>query len=156
GVTTLVHAGLRGIPNVSRLLSEERQALRELKENENIVIKPADKGSKIVIMDKQQFRLEAQRQLGNTKSFIHCTIINISAKQRDYFLCPDDPRLRLFYLLPKIHKSPDTWTVKFEIPPGRPIVSDCSSATYNVSQYIDSFLGPLSNRHPSYLKLYAA
>lgn len=51
------------------LSREERQALRELKENENIVIKPADKGSKIVIMDKQQFRLEAQRQLGNTKYY---------------------------------------------------------------------------------------
>lgn len=154
------------------LSEEERQAFEELRENKNIVIKPADKGSKIVIMDKHQYRLEAQRQLGNIKYYkripysiqpevqlrirkiIYSLYHNkyISAKQRDYLLGPDDPRPRLFYLLPKIHKKPETWTVKFEIPPGRPIVSDCNSVTYNVSQYIDSFLGPLSNKHPSYLK----
>jgi hypothetical protein len=38
------------------------------------------------------------------------------------------------------------------MPPGRPIVSDCSSESYRVSNYIDSFLNPLSNKHPSYLK----
>lgn len=38
------------------------------------------------------------------------------------------------------------------MPSGRPIVSDCSSATYNVSLYIDHFLGPLSTKHQSYLK----
>jgi len=38
------------------------------------------------------------------------------------------------------------------MPPGRPIVSDCNSESYLISQYIDSFLTPLSNKHPSYLK----
>lgn len=59
-------------PQVGRegsLMVEEERALRELKVNQNIVIKPADKGSKIVIMDKQQYRLEAQRQLGNEKYY---------------------------------------------------------------------------------------
>lgn len=65
---------------------------------------------------------------------------------------PDEPRNRQFYLLPKIHKDQQTWTVPNVIPPGRPIVSDCSSATYNISLYIDQFLGPLSCKHPSYLK----
>lgn len=135
------------------LSEEERQAFEDLKENKNIVIKPADKGSKIVIMDKQQYRLEAERQLGNAKYYkciphsiqpevqlrirkiVYSLYHNkyISAKQRDYLLGPDDPRPRLFYLLPKNHKNPETWTIKFEIPPGRPIVSDCNSVTYNVS-----------------------
>lgn len=59
-------------PQVGRegsLMVEEERALRELKVNQNIVIKPADKGSKIVIMDKQQYRLEVQRQLGNEKYY---------------------------------------------------------------------------------------
>lgn len=30
--------------------------------------------------------------------------------------------------------------VPFQIPPGRPIVSDCGSESFNVSEYIDSFL----------------
>ena len=54
--------------------------------------------------------------------------------------------------MPKIHKNPDTWTIPAEIPPGRPIVSDCDTITYNISQYIDHFLGPLSSKHPSYIK----
>lgn len=76
----------------------------------------------------------------------------ITAKQRDFLYGPNDPRERLFYLLPQIHKDPATWTVPDAVPPGRPIVSDCNSATYNVSLYIDSFLGPLSTRDQSYLK----
>lgn len=38
------------------------------------------------------------------------------------------------------------------IPPGRPIVSDCDSTTYNVARYIDHYLSPLSSLHPSYIK----
>lgn len=48
--------------NISRA---ERQALRELKTNPDIVIKPADKGSKVVIMDTFQYAYEAKRQLNN-------------------------------------------------------------------------------------------
>lgn len=76
----------------------------------------------------------------------------ITAKQRDFLYGPNDLREKPFYLLPKIHKDPATWTVPDAVPPGRPIVSDCNSATYNVSLYIDSFLGPLSTRDRSYLK----
>ena len=38
------------------------------------------------------------------------------------------------------------------IPPGRPIVSDCSSDTYRISEYIDHFLGPLAINHDSYVR----
>lgn len=116
-------------------------------------------------MDKQQYTFEAHRQLDNTKYFqkIDSTIQTqsqtmitdiilhlyhhkfISVKQRNFLCGPTDPRPRRFYLLPKIHKNPDTWTIPAEIPPGRPIVSDCDSITYNISQYIDHFLGPLSS-----------
>lgn len=62
------------------------------------------------------------------------------------------PRERRFYTLPKIHKNPATWTVPFEIPKGRPIVSDCSSETYRTAEFLDYFLNPLSVRHPAYVK----
>lgn len=62
------------------------------------------------------------------------------------------PRARLFYLLPKIHKDPAKWSRPHVIPPGRPIVSDCDSETYHTAEYIDSFLNPLSCRHPSYIQ----
>ena len=38
-----------------------------MKNNENIIIKPADKGSAIVILDKQSYINEGQRQLHNTQ-----------------------------------------------------------------------------------------
>ena len=38
------------------------------------------------------------------------------------------------------------------MPPGRPIVSDCSSESYRVSEYIDFHLKPVANKHPSYIK----
>ncbi|KAI3357064.1 hypothetical protein L3Q82_015447, partial [Scortum barcoo] len=65
---------------------------------------------------------------------------------------PDPPRPRLFYLLLKIHKDPETWPVPFLIPGGRPIVSDCGSESYQVTEYIDFFLNPLAKKHVSYIK----
>lgn len=47
------------LTNLSRA---ERRALKELVQNPNIIIKPEDKGSKIVILDRQQYLLEANRQ----------------------------------------------------------------------------------------------
>lgn len=44
------------------------------------------------------------------------------------------------------------WTVPNMITPGRPIVSDCDSTTYNIARYIDHYLSPLSSLHPSYIK----
>ncbi|XP_053723021.1 uncharacterized protein LOC128764215 isoform X2 [Synchiropus splendidus] len=123
-------------------------------------------------MDRQQYLLEANRQLSNQKYYQPipetiqpqtqteirqiiqslCENKYITGKQRDFLFGPDTPRQRHFYLLPKIHKDPQTWTVPFQVPPGRPIISDCSSATYNLSLYIEQFLGPLSTKHPSYIK----
>lgn len=47
------------------LLLEELNALRELRYNKHIVIKPADKRSTKVIMGREQYITEAYRQLNN-------------------------------------------------------------------------------------------
>src|SRR6266516_549353 len=65
---------------------------------------------------------------------------------------PETARPRLFYLLPKIHKKRESWPQLNRMPEGRPIVSDCSSESYHVSEYIDKFLTPISVLHPAYLK----
>lgn len=64
----------------------------------------------------------------------------------------DTPRQRYFYLLPKIHKPPETCPIPHEVPPGRPIVSDCGSESYGVAEYIDNFLNPLSTCHKSHIR----
>lgn len=151
---------------------EESKALRELKNNKHIVIKPADKGSAVVIMSRQQYILEVERQLNDsvyyeklqkpiymdTIPMIH-DIVNtlkkkkfITGKQKQYLIGQGEPRQRRFYILPKIHKDPDKWTVPFTVPPGRPIVSDCGSETYFTAEYLDYFLNPLSIKHPSYIR----
>ncbi|KAK3505828.1 hypothetical protein QTP70_019543, partial [Hemibagrus guttatus] len=76
----------------------------------------------------------------------------INRKQLTYLRGVDNPRTRRFYLLPKIHKDPKSWSIPFEMPPGRPIVSDCGSNTYATAEFIEHYLNPISNQHPSYIR----
>lgn len=166
---THLNWGMKVPDNLSRT---EKRALIELQKNKNIIIKPADKGNAAVILDKAQYIWEGQRQLAVTDHYCALQepiypktralveeILNemvekkiLRGTQREYLLGDSNPRPRRFYLLPKIHKEPQKWSKPGEIPPGRPIVSDCNSETYNTAEYIEHFLNPISMRHPSYLK----
>lgn len=178
--TTKLLQSLPGTNNGSLLLPgkrnidrEEEVALESLRNNDNIIIKGADKGGSIVIMDKEAYIIEANRQLQNTKYYqklnepiypqnvskINRILDNlfhsdkITKKQYDYLAADSETaRPRIFYLLPKIHKKKEAWPQLNRMPEGRPIVSDCSSESYHVSEYIDSFLTPISVLHSSYLK----
>ena len=50
----------------NNLTSKERQALYNLKNDTNIVLKGADKGSAVVVWDREHYIKEAQNQLGDT------------------------------------------------------------------------------------------
>lgn len=154
------------------LTKDEVKALRELINNKNIVIKPADKGSAVVILEREKYIEEVYRQLNDkiyyrkleepiyldTVPLVHVILDKlhkdkfINAKQKNALKSDIVPRPRRFYILPKIHKDPKKWTIPFELPPGRPIVSDCGSETYQTAEFIDHFLNPLSIQHPSYIK----
>lgn len=123
-------------------------------------------------MNKRDYLFEANRQLNNERYYKkleqpifpktaekYKTILSslerqkiINPKQLNYLLPNCNARARQFYLLPKIHKDISKWTVKNKMPPGRPIVSDCSSESYNIAEYIDFYLQPIANKHPSYIK----
>lgn len=155
--------------NISR---DERDSLNRLRDNKDLVIKQADKGSAVVVMDLANYILEADRQLSDTNYYkvldepiflknkveikTVLTRMNkegfIDKKQLTFLTGPDDPRPRIFYLLPKIHKPPEKWTVPSKMPEGRPIVSDINSESQRVSQFLDSTIAPLSVLHPTYLK----
>jgi reverse gyrase len=45
------------------LAQTERSALRDIQERDDIIIKPADTGSAVVVMDKTTYLQEAERQL---------------------------------------------------------------------------------------------
>ena len=55
--------------NYPNLTNAEREALQDLVYDKNIVIKPADKGSAIVIWDKQDYLKECELQLGNKSAY---------------------------------------------------------------------------------------
>lgn len=154
--------------NLTRL---ERLALRTLRNDDTIIIKPADKGGAVVIMDKQLYQREALRQLYNENYYrridrplanISVPLINslldqlldsgfINLKQLNYLRSSIPAQTRAFYILPKVHKSRTKWPHP-RMPEGRPIVSDSGSETDRVSELIDFFLKPLATRHESYIR----
>lgn len=168
----MLNSGFKVVKGAPNLSVREVKALRELMGNKTIVIKPADKGSAVVILSREQYVTEVKRQLSDSiyykklKEPIYLQTIPmvsrildelynkrvINKKQSSYLKGEGQPRPRRFYILPKIHKEPEKWTVPHEIPPGRPIVSDCGSETYQTAEFIDFYLNPLSVRHPSYIK----
>ena len=163
---------IRHVPEIPNLSTDEYQALDRLKRQNDVIFKKADKGNAIVIMDKSEYLNEAQKQLRNERYYKKidepifpdtCNevsdILNslenngrLNSAQVKYLSPPEDPRPRIFYLLPKIHKAMPKWSVENKMPPGRPIVSDCGSDSYRWSELIDYYLKPLSNIHPSYIK----
>ena len=165
-------ASISTIKEKNNLTTEEYRAFKTLKKQSNLVFKPADKGGQIVIMDKQEYIEEGLRQLNVDEHYqklespiFQNTIIRIQEiltklknenfinnKQLKYLSPEENCRERRLYLLPKIHKSMDKWTKPDKMPPGRPIISDCGSESYKISEYIDFYLHPLATDHPAYLK----
>jgi len=151
-------------PASQNLTVEERLALTELKNNEQIVIKPADKGSAVVVQNREDYILEGLRQLNDQNyyievtsdltlehnSHIHHLIDTLTDEEEIHpkcaqYLYTDKPRTPQLYLLPKIHKN------KTPVP-GRPIVSANNSPTEKISQLADYFLQPLVSKTASYVK----
>ena len=138
--------------------------MKELMNDCNIVIKPADKGNWIVIMDKQDYLRDCENYLTDinvyekvegdpvieTNKKIHKVLDNmirkkeVDEKPADY-LYIKQPQLGRFYLLPKIHKR--TTSV-----PGRPVISNNSTATENISAFLDFLLNPLVTKEPHILE----
>ena len=151
-------------PEKQNLTKEEKKAMTDLKQNTDIVIKPADKGSAVVIQNKEDYIKEGLRQLndqnfyqevpddltGTHNEHVQQLIQNLLLKEEITEKCADylhieKPRTSQLYLLPKIHKN------KSPVP-GRPIVSANSSPTERISQLADFFLQPLVVDTKSYVK----
>ena len=143
---------------------DERKAIVSLKTNSDIIIKPADKGSAVVVMDRCDYLKEGYKQLSNPKFYkkldsnptdnyrreINSFIDTMYAKGEIdgpvyNYLYNHECRTPVFYLLPKIHKGVTP-------PPGRPILSANGSPTEKISQFVDHFLSKTAPLHPSYIK----
>lgn len=154
------------------LTEQEQKELQTLRRDPTIVIKPADKGAATVIMDRTTYVQEAHRQLSDQEYYqplaepifpetaemvskilttLHQRKV-LNKSQMTYLKGTQPYRPRFFYLLPKIHKPQDKWTVPNKMPPGRPIVSDCGSESYGIAEWLDHYLNPLSTQHPSFIR----
>ena len=154
-------------PNMDRtrnLQNSEFKALEELRNLEDrIIIRKADKGSNIVIMNRKDYIMEGKRQLNDTK-FYKKIKTDLSAKHKQEidklvtdmfgasqisentlrYLITGGERTSIFYLLPKIHK-------RLKDPPGRPIVSSVDCPTERISHLLDLVLQPLIIDSPSFI-----
>ena len=166
-ITAVRNDILTKIPNSNKplncnLTKSERDALKHLKGLDEIIIKPADKGGAIVVMDKSKYIEEADRQLSNTDFYLPLRSDPTSMKSKQItdtlknlhqqghidkrtidFLTPKHSKPGCFYLLPKIHKPGN---------PGRPIVSGIGTCTENISAFVDYHIKHIPPNLPSYVK----
>ena len=157
-----------GKPN---LTPTQHKVLNSLKNNPHIQIRPADKGGATVILSTDLYFQEALRQLTNKQYYkilpeplypytaqrisdILKQMLSkglISRSQYKYLIPDTHCNSRYFYLLPKIHKQRTSWPHPF-CPPGRPIVADVHTESSKICAFIDYYLKPFANKHPSYIK----
>uniref|UniRef100_A0A8C2FIF0 Uncharacterized protein n=1 Tax=Cyprinus carpio TaxID=7962 RepID=A0A8C2FIF0_CYPCA len=118
----------------SNLSITEFNALKEITNMNDIIIRPADKGGAVVVLSKEMYIQEATRQLDTKhyerictnplseltnafhKNLTHANNSNWITESEMRYMTVEYPVLATFYLLPKVHKPP------FDNPPGRPII----------------------------------
>ena len=154
------------LSNITRL---EREAIKTLKRDKNIVVFQVDKGAAVVVQNRKDYLTEAYKQLNRTdengdKVYLHVPtnptsdfvirvkdavqeahskgVINTTAAD---YLVMDNARPGNIYFLPKIHKPQRP-------PPARPICNTINSATTNLSEWVDDQRRPLVENLPSHLK----
>ena len=145
------------------LTQDEQKALENLRGYDDIIIKQADKGSAVVVMDREAYINEAMGQLDNSEVYMlldgdptrdmvekikerireSWEKGNIDDKTKDYLMVSGDVKPGRFYLLPKIHKRGC---------PGRPVISGCGTPTEKISAFVDQKVRPLVPEIKSYIK----
>ena len=144
------------------LTKEEQNALEDLRSYDDIIIKQADKGSAVVVMDKEQYVAEATGQLGDSAVYVSLELdptglmiekINerlnkaygdghISDRTLEYLLVNGGARAGRFYLRLNYIRGC----------PGGPVISGCNTPTEKISAFVDHHLKPLVSAVPSYVK----
>ena len=153
----------------SNLTKEEWLAVRSLADDRSIVTKKADKGSCIVVWDRVDYLLEAEKQLSDRSVYKNISFNkklltdlvessnqifhslkrkgSITDKQLKYFLYnyKNATNLGKLYLLPKIHK-------RLSNVPGRPVICNCGNHTERASEFLDHHLKPVTQNGKSYIR----
>ncbi|XP_047987681.1 uncharacterized protein LOC125227409 [Leguminivora glycinivorella] len=153
-VSSLLRRSKLPKPNISK---QERLALSALRENEDILVLPADKGNATVVVDTALYEEKVTQLVGDTSTYkkvsynptarvtskLNGLIGALSAKDQAKKLRQLNPTTPKIYGLPKIHKN--DW-------PLRPIVSQIDSPTYKASRFLSSLLQPLTGNTFSFVR----
>ena len=153
------------LPRQHNISKEERQAIKDLAQNPNILIRSADKGSSVCILNLDQYIKHGLHQLSNSKFYQKVDLDLTHKRNKEIqdvilhmfnqgeidisvynYLVNKEPRTSTIYFLPKLHKA---FT---EFPSCHPILSSNSSATERISQFVDHFLNPLTSGFRSFVK----
>ncbi|XP_013388913.1 uncharacterized protein LOC106157722 [Lingula anatina] len=140
-------------PPKPNLTKGERNAIKPLKNNKDIIIIPADKGKAVVTMDRNEYEEKCNNLLKDETTYkqlakdptqkLKARLINKlknirkenriddATYQKIYPTAEVTPR---FYATPKIHKKDN---------PVRPIVSGINSITYELAKHLAKLLKPL-------------
>ena len=140
----------------NNLTKDEQQALKRLKNDNNIVILPTDKGRVTVVMDKTDYFDKMNALVNDKQTYeelkrdptpalqrkLNSKILTLKKTdaidtQRYYRLRCSVPQPPKLYGLPKLHKPGI---------PMRPIVSFCGSPTYQLSRHLTTILQPLTDK----------
>jgi hypothetical protein len=142
--------------------SNETKALHGLAAIPNIVIKPADKGCAIVVMDKARYLNEIWRMLDNDRYYerlqesimpdtiskvrtmvLHMYLAKLISRKVYEFLREPNEALKMhkFYGLPKVNKARTTWPLPNQ-PALRPITTSTGSILSALSSWVDFNIQP--------------
>ncbi|XP_062601156.1 uncharacterized protein LOC134262845 [Saccostrea cucullata] len=164
--------------NISR---KEQNALKDLSEDSSIIIKEADKGGAIVIMDRDHYKEMVMSQLQDDQFYKKLdqngdrqTMRRIERLTKKFageftkneidYLTHFEVKTSNFYGLPKIHKSKEIQEnikrcentyIKIPKPSDlklRPIIAGPSSCTQRLSNLLDLILKPLCKIVPSFIR----
>ena len=166
--------------NRHNITHSERQALKSLQEDDNIIIKEADKGGGIVIMNKQYYKAKILSMLQDNSFYDETNneackqtfkkiqkVIGLAkdiTRNEINYLLDFDCKTSTFYGLPKIHKSKlikekclQSSSTYIEIldPEDltfRPIVAGPCCETHRLSNLIDILLKPFIKEVQSYIR----
>ena len=146
---------LPGKSQACNFTKEEWLAMRSLAEDWSIIVKPADKGSCVVVWDREDYLAEGYKQLCDTSTYVKVKGCNdqvlsqlieksgksfkrlyynklIIEKELKYFSYnfKNTSCLGKMYLLTKIHK-------RLNDVPGCPDISNCGTPTEKYSGFLD-------------------
>lgn len=140
----------------------EEKALRDLMNDSSIVIRPADKGSGIVVMDTVDYKSQLEKELEDNNTYeeragdITTTVENslkrlvngmykegMITKELKQYLIPTDCRAGKVQGNPKVHKDGN---------PLRTIINGRNHPTENMAEYVENRLSQHVRDLPSYIQ----